>query len=158
MSINKGQVLIVTLFVLGSSMIVTYMLLMPVISQSLKVKTLLNGFQALANAETGIEVGNYYALKNINLYGPGGGGSGFIPIENSPTHCGEFIYYYIGDCNDETISDGIRFQSHIDVAIIENPYGPLGPAVEIVGTRNISQGVYKNTSRILQFIFIPAPR
>jgi hypothetical protein len=147
MSINKGQVLIVTLFALGSSMIITYMLLMPVISQTLKIRSLLNSFQALANAEKGIEVGNYYALKGNRIFN-GTGCQGCIPISHLYSHCNEFTVGYI-DCIGDTIGDNLNFQSHIDVAIEE--WEPI----KIKSSRNISQGVYKNTSRILQFIFNP---
>jgi hypothetical protein len=147
MSINKGQVLIVTLFVLGSSMIVTYMLLIPVISQALKIRSLLNSFQALANAEKGIEVGNYYALKGKKIFS-GTGCQGCINIFHSASHCNEFTVGYRA-CIGDTIGDNVNFQSHIDVAIEE--WEPI----KIKSSRNISQGVYKNTSRILQFIFIP---
>jgi hypothetical protein len=147
MSINKGQVLIVTLFALGSSMIVTYMLLIPVISQALKIRSLLNSFQALANAEKGIEVGNYYALKGNRIFN-GTGCQGCIPISHLSSHCNEFTVGYI-DCIGDTIGDNVNFQSHIDVAIEERV------PIKIKSSRNISQGVYKNTSRILQFIFNP---
>jgi hypothetical protein len=148
MSLNKGQVLIVTLFVLGSSMIVTYMLLMPVISQSLRVRALLNGFQALANAETGIEVGNYYALKGIKMVS-GTGCQGCVSILPFTNHCREFESGQFVECREETIGDGANFQSHIDVVIEQ-----LEP-IKIKSSRNISQGVHRNISRILQFIFIP---
>jgi hypothetical protein len=147
MRVNKGQVLIVTLFVLGSSMIVTYMLLIPVISQALKIRSLLNSFQALANAEKGIEVGNYYALKGNKIFS-GTGCPGCINIFHSASHCDEFTVGYRA-CIGDTIGDNVNFQSHIDVAIEE--WEPI----KIKSSRNISQGVYKNTSRILQFIFIP---
>jgi hypothetical protein len=147
MRVNKGQVLIVTLFVLGSSMITTYMLLMPVISQSLKARSLLNSFQALTNAESGIEVGNYYAIKGNKIVN-GTGCQGCVPISHLPTHCDEFTTGYIS-CEGETIGDNVNFQSHIDVAIEgQEP-------IKIKASRNISQGVYKNTSRILKFISIP---
>jgi len=148
MSINKGQVLIVTLFVLGSSMIVTYMLFMPVISQSLKMRSLLNGFQALANAETGIEVGNYYALKGIRIVN-GTGCADCSPIFHSDNHCDEFTSRPFIECREDNIGDGVRFQSHIDLAVSSTE------PIVIKSSRNISQGVHKNTSRILQFIFIP---
>jgi hypothetical protein len=148
MRVNKGQVLIVTLFVLGSSMITTYMLFMPVISQSLKIRSLLNGFQAVANAETGIEVGNYYALKGIKIVNDTGC-VGCSLVFHSNDHCDEFTSRPFIECRGDNISDGVRFQSHIDLAI-----SSVEPIV-IKSSRNISQGVHKNTSRILQFIFIP---
>jgi hypothetical protein len=148
MPINKGQVLIVTLFILTSSMIVTFMLLVPVVSQSLKVRALLNGFQALANAERGIEIGNYYALKGDKLVS-GTGCSGCVPISNSSSHCDEFTTRPFVDCIEETMGDGSNFQSHIDVALSQTQ------PIEIKSSRNISQGVYRGVSRILQFIFTP---
>jgi hypothetical protein len=148
MPINKGQVLIVTLFILTSSMIVTFMLLVPVVSQSLKVRALLNGFQALANAERGIEIGNYYALKGNNLVS-GTGCPGCVIISHSDSHCDEFTTGPFVECRGETIGDNLNFQSHIDVALSQ-----IAP-IEIKSSRNISQGVYRGVSRILQFIFTP---
>jgi hypothetical protein len=148
MRINKGQVLIVTLFVLTSSMIVTFMLLVPVVSQSLKVRALLNGFQALANAEIGIETGNYYALKGTKIVS-GSTCRGCPSISHFESHCDEFTTRPFVDCIGETIGDGSNFQSHIDVALSQSA------PIEIKSSRNISQGVYRGVSRILQFIFAP---
>lgn len=136
-SASKAQVLIITLFILGISMITTYMLLMPVISQAQRSRYLLNSFQALANATTGIEIGNYYALKGINIY----------DINSSTPHCDEFVSGY-SRCEGANIS-AEYFQAYIDFAVRDDP------VLEIIGTRTISQGIHRNTSRILQFIFIP---
>jgi len=67
MRISKGQILALTLFVLLSSLGIVLVLLMPINQQVIRIRKILNTFQALTFAESGLEVASLYSIKNIEI-------------------------------------------------------------------------------------------
>lgn len=143
-AINKGQVVIMSLFVVGMSMIISLMLLFPIISQSLRAQSLINVLQALANAEAGIEVGNLYAIKGFEE----GDIEGIEVSTSTPSDfCNEFYSDEYYRCVRQTITNPLFFESQIDAAV--------DTMQNVLASRNVSRGNYKNVSRILIFLFYP---
>jgi len=66
---QKAQALVLTIFIILISLGIVIVLLMPINQQVIKVRKILNTFQALSNAETGLEVSNFYAIKGDTLSG-----------------------------------------------------------------------------------------
>ncbi|MER3570085.1 MAG: hypothetical protein C4348_00505 [Patescibacteria group bacterium] len=66
---QKAQALVLTIFIILVSLGVVIVLLMPINQQVIKVRKILDSFQALSNAETGLEVSNFYAIKGDTLSG-----------------------------------------------------------------------------------------
>jgi len=58
---QKAQALVLTIFIILVSLGVVIVLLMPINQQVIKVRKILDSFQALSNAETGLEVSNFYS-------------------------------------------------------------------------------------------------
>lgn len=142
---NKGQVVIMSLFVVGMSMIISLMLLFPVVSQSLRAQSLINVFQALANAEAGIEVGNLYAIKGMGIEGTN------ISTAKKSNFCKEFYSGTYNKCFQQTITkpktEPFIFKSQIDAA--------FDRMQNVLASRNVSLGNHKNVSRVLIFLFYP---
>jgi len=165
----KAQALALTIFIILASLGVVIVLLMPINQQVIKVRKILNTFQALSNAETGIEVSNLYAIKGDRLNGysfqilppelyPQSRCKIFVDIMDERMckdnfDCGSRDKIPPGYCHtikinktaDESINSLIyyaEFRSRDDYQIY--PY-----------TKVISTGRLKNVERVLDFDFWP---
>jgi hypothetical protein len=65
----KGQVLLLAIFSLVVGGTITYILAQPILIQMATMRSVLQSFQAIAAAETGLELEFLNQFKNINLLG-----------------------------------------------------------------------------------------
>lgn len=64
---KKGQALLIIVFTLTFSLFSLYLLLAPIKDKLLRIKELESIYQAIANAEKGLEASSLSVFKNINL-------------------------------------------------------------------------------------------
>lgn len=159
MRISKGQILALTLFVLLASLGTVLVLLMPINQQVIRIRKILNTFQALTFAESGLEVASLYSLKgktlNNFLYNstdPGG------DVNQSPcamffnqlcsrSEMDECAHTKIQCIITTTTSDKIEAEMYnleLSSGLIYSYFIKL-----------ISTGKYKGLERVLDFDFLP---
>lgn len=148
---NKGQTLVLTLFVVLISLSLTMVFLMPINHQIINLRKITNSYQALSYSESGIEFGNYYAIKGEVL-------GGFTKITSTSTFSNSLCEYFARkyfatttfnytDCvytqmNLPNLGINLEIYSSIDSS------GNVFPYVKI-----LSQGEFKKILRVLDFDF-----
>jgi len=150
---NQSQVLIITLFILGISMILVFISSFIVNEQIRKLRRIFDSYTAFANAETGIEVSSYFHLKESNLQKF----PGFTSFSTSTSGTSSEVF----PCNEfynpsppkyiTCAQTRIKKENEIDTithSVIESFL-----TTNILSTRIISNGSYRNISRILIFNF-----
>ncbi len=148
---NKGQTLVITLFIVLVSLTLTLVFLMPINQQVVKLRKLLNTFQSLAYSESGIEFANYYALKGEVL-------GGFTTSTASSSFSGSLCEHFANKLNLNI--------SNYDTCIYTTMTSSTLGTVEIYSSINsvvyvapyikvISGGKFENILRVLDFDFVP---
>jgi len=152
---NKAQILIITLFILGISMILVLVSYFLVNEQIRRIRRIFESYNSYAYAESGIEISSYYHIINPNV-------SSLLNLSISSEEnfglsetlfpCNEFYRpdppIYI-TCAETKINktDGLQFDIITHSAVFH------GLTTDVLSTRIISNGIYKNTSRTLIFNF-----
>lgn len=148
---SQAQIFALTIFIIVVLLASTFVLLLPINQQLIRIRKLLNTFQALSYAESGIEFGNYYGIKNVQL-GNFSISSGTSDFNNS--QC--FVYATkIGywDFNKCYVIIMTTSTSNITVKIYNSTFETL--KIERVYIKAFGVGDYKGVQRILDFDFLP---
>lgn len=156
---KKGQILALTVFILFISLGMIIILLMPINQQVIRIRKLLSIFEALNNAESGLEVGNLYGIKNVMLPGfnyeistSSYGGSDCERYFNfiREKHHSIGNYTSQSDCSKVLIKDS---QNKFDNEV----YSVLMQSGFIYGSyiKTISNGKERQVERVLDFDFLP---
>lgn len=146
---NRGQILLITLFILGVSMIIVIASFFSINEQIRRIRKMFESYYSYSLAESGIEISSYYHLKSqeipsaLNI---------FVSSEENleeTSKCKEF-YNFTPDllCAETIINRNDYSIKTLTHSVIKETF-----TTDILATRVISYGNYKNTSRILIFNF-----
>lgn len=156
---KKGQILALTVFILFISLGMIIVLLMPINQQVIRIRKLLSTFEALNNAESGLELGNLYGIKNLEI-------SNFTYEISSYSYGGSDCERYFNFIKERYPSIGIYIpQANCSKVIIKDNqnrieseiYSVLMQSGIIYGSyiKTISNGKEKQIQRVLDFDFLP---
>jgi len=156
---KKGQILALTVFILFISLGMIIVLLMPINQQVIRIREVLSTFEALNNAESGLEVGNLYGIKNVML-------PGFNYEISTSSYAGSDCERYFNFIKERYTSIRIYTpQSECSKVIIKDNqnrieseiYSVLMQSGIIYGSyiKTISNGKERQIERVLDFDFLP---
>ncbi len=160
MSINKifknkkGQIVSLTIFIVLISLGTTLVFFMPINQQVIRLRKLLNTFQALTYSESGIEFANYYAIKNQNIGNFTISGPSCSSFAGS--QCEIFARRFGIDLSGFT-SCCYTVMSKLPEMNVEiySSFGIDSNNITKLYSKTISQGGFKRIQRILDFDFAP---
>lgn len=150
---NRSQILAITIFIMVTVLFFGFIFLIPLNQQIIQVGKLLNVFQALVYAESGIEIGNYYGIKGslilsgLNAYES----QNFSYFNNTPCqyfsvklNLGPFNECYVRKYKNDFLN--IELYNSIERDRIND-------IIKKSYLKNISLGSNKNIQRVLDFDF-----
>ena len=148
---NKAQIFALTIFIIMVILGTTLILLIPINQQLIRIRKLLNTFQALSYAESGIEFGNYYGIKNGNL---GNFSIQTTPYDfwNSPclNYAAKIQDFGFNKCYQINMKSQ---SSDINVEMFNSTLE--SDKIDRIYIKSFGSGNYKGVQRVLDFDFLP---
>ncbi len=146
---KKGQILGLTILIILISLGTVLISFMPINQQVIRLRKLLNSFQALAYSESGIEFANYYIHLGDNI------GNFDISISTSTfenSQCQNFVNRFDFDFNYCYITIMTTSTQNMKIEIYDSVYIGEG---SYSYTKLISSGEFRKVIRIVDFDFRP---
>jgi len=160
---KRGQILALTIFILLSSLSIIMVLLMPINQQVIRIRKILSSIQALTYAESGLEVGNFFALKDQGVVT----GYSSSAIQSNLNICNQY-YQFACQKRGSNICTGSGFPASLTTCQgylltnnsnneVEVYFSPITKEEVIYSfyTKVISKGSERGVERILDFDFLP---
>lgn len=156
-TIKKSQILTLTLFVMFISLSAVLILLIPVNYQLIRIRKIIYSFQAFSQAESNLEVGNLYVVRNKTINGFNYHYSFYVDNQEC-IKFGEKMgisdpdWIYLSCEKIQIVPVDEATTTEIYYAKV---YVPNLPHVYSFYSKLISEGNYKELKRVLDFDFLP---